>query len=58
VIAAGAQKLAVVRAIGEAADPERAARALRALLPDPPTRSRHLAGVTDPPKPTRRLIHE
>jgi thiamine-phosphate pyrophosphorylase len=33
VVAAGAARLAVVRAIGEAADPERAAQALRALLP-------------------------
>ena len=32
VVAAGAERLAVVRAIGEAADPERAARALRGLL--------------------------
>jgi len=33
VVAAGAGRIAVVRAIGEAADPERAARALRAALP-------------------------
>lgn len=33
VIEAGAERLAVVRAIGDAPDPERAARALRALLP-------------------------
>ena len=33
VIAAGAERIAVVRAIGDAADPERAARALRELLP-------------------------
>ena len=33
VIAAGAERLAVVRAIGESADPERAAATLRALLP-------------------------
>jgi len=32
VVAAGAERLAVVRAIGDAADPESAARALRALL--------------------------
>jgi thiamine-phosphate pyrophosphorylase len=32
VIAAGARRIAVVRAIGEALDPERAARALRAVL--------------------------
>ena len=32
VVAAGAQRIAVVRAIGDAADPERAARALRAAL--------------------------
>lgn len=35
VVAAGAQRLAVVRAIGEAADPERAAAGLRALLRSP-----------------------
>jgi thiamine-phosphate pyrophosphorylase len=34
VVAAGATRIAVVRAIGEADDPERAARALRAALPD------------------------
>ncbi len=33
VIAAGAERLAIVRAIGESADPERAAATLRALLP-------------------------
>jgi len=33
VIDAGAERLAVVRAIGDADDPERAARALRGLLP-------------------------
>lgn len=33
VIDAGAERLAVLRAIGDAPDPERAARALRALLP-------------------------
>jgi thiamine-phosphate pyrophosphorylase len=33
VVAAGATRLAVVRAIGDAADPEAAARALRRLLP-------------------------
>lgn len=33
VVAAGAQRIAVVRAIGEADDPERAARALRSVLP-------------------------
>jgi thiamine-phosphate pyrophosphorylase len=33
VVAAGARRIAVVRAIGEAADPETAARELRALLP-------------------------
>jgi thiamine-phosphate pyrophosphorylase len=33
VVAAGAERVAVVRAIGEAADPERAARELRARLP-------------------------
>ena len=33
VVAAGAERLAVVRAIGAAADPELAARALRGLLP-------------------------
>jgi thiamine-phosphate pyrophosphorylase len=33
VVAAGARRIAVVRAIGEAADPEGAARELRALLP-------------------------
>lgn len=33
VVDAGAERLAVVRAIGDAPDPERAARALRALLP-------------------------
>jgi thiamine-phosphate pyrophosphorylase len=32
VVAAGARRIAVVRAIGEAADPERAARDLRAAL--------------------------
>jgi thiamine-phosphate pyrophosphorylase len=32
VVAAGAERIAVVRAIGDAADPERAARALRAAL--------------------------
>lgn len=32
VVAAGAERLAVVRAIGDASDPERAARALRRLL--------------------------
>jgi thiamine-phosphate pyrophosphorylase len=32
VVAAGATRIAVVRAIGDAADPERAARALRAIL--------------------------
>jgi thiamine monophosphate synthase len=32
VVGAGAERLAVVRAIGDAADAERAARALRALL--------------------------
>jgi thiamine-phosphate pyrophosphorylase len=34
VVAAGAGRIAVVRAIGEAPDPERAAAALRAALPD------------------------
>jgi thiamine-phosphate pyrophosphorylase len=34
VVAAGATRIAVVRAIGEAADPEAAARELRAALPD------------------------
>jgi thiamine-phosphate pyrophosphorylase len=34
VVAAGARRIAVVRAIAEAADPERAAAALRAKLPD------------------------
>ena len=33
VVAAGAERLAVVRAIRDAGDPERAARRLRALLP-------------------------
>jgi thiamine-phosphate pyrophosphorylase len=33
VVAAGATRIAVVRAIGDAADPERAARALRTALP-------------------------
>jgi thiamine-phosphate pyrophosphorylase len=33
VVAAGAERVAVVRAIGEAADPERGARELRARLP-------------------------
>lgn len=33
VVAAGAERLAVVRAIGDAADPERVARSLRTLLP-------------------------
>ena len=33
VIAAGAERLAIVRAIGESADPERATATLRALLP-------------------------
>lgn len=33
VVAAGAERLAVVRAIGDAPDPEGAARSLRALLP-------------------------
>jgi thiamine-phosphate pyrophosphorylase len=33
-VAAGATRIAVVRAIGEAADPEAAARELRAALPD------------------------
>jgi thiamine-phosphate pyrophosphorylase len=33
VVAAGAERIAVVRAIGDAADPERAARALRSALP-------------------------
>lgn len=33
VVAAGARRIAVVRAIGEAADPERAARELRGALP-------------------------
>jgi thiamine-phosphate pyrophosphorylase len=33
VVAAGAERLAVVRAIGDATDPERAARGLRGLLP-------------------------
>ena len=33
VVAAGATRVAVVRAIGDAADPERAARTLRAALP-------------------------
>jgi thiamine-phosphate pyrophosphorylase len=33
VVAAGAQRVAVVRAIGDAADPERAARELRVALP-------------------------
>lgn len=33
VVAAGAERIAVVRAIGDAADPERAARALRDALP-------------------------
>jgi thiamine-phosphate pyrophosphorylase len=32
VVAAGATRIAVVRAIGEADDPERAARSLRAAL--------------------------
>lgn len=39
VIAAGAERIAVVRAIGEAADPERAAKALRARLPATPSGS-------------------
>ena len=34
VVAAGAERIAVVRAITEAADPERAAASLRAALPD------------------------
>jgi thiamine-phosphate pyrophosphorylase len=34
VVAAGARRVAVVRAIGEAGDPERAAAELRAALPD------------------------
>jgi thiamine-phosphate pyrophosphorylase len=34
VVAAGARRIAVVRAIGEADDPERAAAELRAALPD------------------------
>jgi thiamine-phosphate pyrophosphorylase len=34
VVAAGARRIAVVRTIGDAADPEAAARELRALLPD------------------------
>ncbi len=34
VVAAGARRIAVVRAIGDAPDPERAAAALRAALPD------------------------
>jgi thiamine-phosphate pyrophosphorylase len=34
VVAAGATRIAVVRAVGEAADPEAAARELRAALPD------------------------
>jgi thiamine-phosphate pyrophosphorylase len=34
VVAAGATRIAVVRAILEAEDPERAARELRELLPD------------------------
>jgi thiamine-phosphate pyrophosphorylase len=34
VVAAGARRIAVVRAIGEADDPERAARELREVLPD------------------------
>lgn len=34
VVAAGARRLAVVRAIGDSADPERAARALRDCLPE------------------------
>ena len=34
VVAAGARRIAVVRAIGEARDPESAARELRALLPE------------------------
>lgn len=34
VVAAGARRIAVVRAIGDAADPERAARALRSSLGD------------------------
>ena len=33
VVAAGAERIAVVRAIGDAPDPERAAAALRAILP-------------------------
>ena len=33
VVAAGAERIAVVRAIGDAADPERAAATLRAALP-------------------------
>jgi thiamine-phosphate pyrophosphorylase len=33
VVAAGAERIAVVRAIGEASDPEKAAAALRAILP-------------------------
>jgi thiamine-phosphate pyrophosphorylase len=33
VVAAGAERIAVVRAIGEAPDPEKAAAALRAILP-------------------------
>ena len=32
VVAAGAERIAVVRAIGDAPDPEEAARALRAAL--------------------------
>ena len=35
VVAAGAKRIAVVRAIGEADDPERAARSLRNALPEP-----------------------
>jgi thiamine-phosphate pyrophosphorylase len=35
VVAAGASRIAVVRAIGDAEDPERAARELRAALPQP-----------------------
>jgi thiamine-phosphate pyrophosphorylase len=34
VVAAGARRIAVVRAIGGSEDPERAARELRAALPD------------------------
>jgi thiamine-phosphate pyrophosphorylase len=33
VVAAGAERIAVVRAIGDAPDPERAAAALRVILP-------------------------